>query len=53
MTESQNLLSNDMEVDFEDPPIEIDNPVSESRWEKEHEVNKVLSLTDEELFEKG
>ena len=53
LTDSQNLLGNDMEVDFEDPPIEIDNPVSESRWEKEHEVNKVLSLTDEELFEKG
>jgi hypothetical protein len=51
LTQSQNLLNSEMDVDLEGKNDFEDCVEDVPRWEREKEVNKVLSLTDLEIFE--
>ena len=55
LTNSQSLIGGDMDVDFGfdgdmDNEDTDDNIEDQSRWDKENMLNRILSLTDEQLF---
>ena len=55
LTNRQSLIGGDMDVDFGfdgdmDNEDTDDNIEDQSRWDKENMLNRILSLTDEQLF---
>ena len=53
LANSQNFLNTEMDVDNDDGSEPDDPDIMISRWEREQEIEKLLQLTDEEIFESG
>ena len=53
LANSQNLLNNEMEVDMDDGSEPVNTDIMLSRWEREQELEKLMQLSDEEIFGGG